>query len=223
MTHPRLVLLTATLTVSVAGAQPPFTHLPPGDLAPGSGQGRLDKTNYAPGMRFPLEASPAFANSQVWNPGGQHGKGSQCSASNYSYPWRDNYCETRSWPISLCPAGQGHQGQDIRAASCTSNTHWAVAAADGKVTNIGNYSLYVLASDGTTRFDYLHMSSIGVSVGETVKAGTRLGKVSNMFNGTPTTIHLHFNIRQNLADQGWTYVPPYIALIDAYQRLLAGP
>lgn len=222
MTHARLILIGLLIAAVSRAAQPPFTFLPPGDLAPGSGDGRKDQTNYAPDMRFPLEAMPAFANSQVWNPGGQHGKGSQCTASNYSYPWRDNYCETRSWPISLCPTGQGHQGQDIRAASCANDTHWAVAALDGKVTNIGNYSLYVLTSDGNTRFDYLHMSSIAVGVGDAVKPGTRLGKVSNVFNGTPTTIHLHFNIRQNLAGQGWTYVPPYVALVDAYQRLLQG-
>lgn len=225
MTNIRFTLIGVACFLSAAGAAPPapFTHRPPGELVPGAGQGRLDTTNHAPGIRFPIEVAPAFANSQVWNPGGQHGgSGSQCSASNYSYPWRDNYCETRAWPISLCPTGHGHQGQDIRASTCVKDTHWAVAAIDGKVTNVGSFSLYIMSPDGNTRFDYLHMSNIAVAVGETVRAGTRLGKVSNTFNGTPTTIHLHFNIRQNLTGVGWTFVPPYIALIDAYQRLIAG-
>ena len=28
--------------------------------------------------------------------------------------WRDNFCERRGFPVSQCPAGIGHQGQDIR-------------------------------------------------------------------------------------------------------------
>jgi murein DD-endopeptidase MepM/ murein hydrolase activator NlpD len=160
---------------------------------------------------------------QVWGVGGGSGKaGSQCHATNYSYPWRDNYCETRSWPSAFCPAGTGHQGQDIRPATCSKATHWAVAAADGTITNVGSYSVYVLSTDGKTRFDYLHMSDVAVRVGAKVKRGARLGKVSNVFNGTPTTIHLHFNIRRNLPGLGWTFVPPYTALVDAYQRQLEG-
>ena len=214
-----LVALGSTLL-----AQAAFTFEPPGMLVAGSGRGRVDKVNYAPGIRFPLESSPAFANSQVWSRGGMNGgAGSQCDVANYSYPWRDNYCESRSWPIALCPTGAGHQGQDLRPATCSRDAHWAVAAADGTVTSIGTYSLYLLSTDGNTRFDYLHMSSIAVARGARVTRGTRLGKISNVFNGAPTTIHLHFNIRQNLPPPlGWTFVPPYGALVDAYQRLLAG-
>jgi murein DD-endopeptidase MepM/ murein hydrolase activator NlpD len=201
-----------------------FTFEPPGALAPGSGRGRADTRNYSPGMRFPLEATPAYANSQVWGRGGMNGGGgSQCEGVNYAYPWRDNYCETRSWNISLCPAGQGHQGQDIRPASCRRDLHWAVAASDGTIEAIGRYSLYLRTPDGNTRYEYLHMSQVAVRVGDRVTRGARLGKVSNVFQvGVPTTIHLHFNLRQNVPGLGWTYVPPYGALIDAYQRLLAG-
>ena len=217
------VALALVVTVS-ATAQIPFKFEPHGALKPGSGRGRNDIRNYAPGMRFPIELAPAFANSQVWNPGGQHGgRGSQCSASNYTYPWQDNYCETRSWPISLCPSGSGHQGQDIRPATCVKDQHWAVAAADGTVSHIGSYSLYLYSEDGNTRYDYLHMNGIAVKVGTTVKKGTRLGRISNVFQqGASTTIHLHFNIRRNLPELGWTFLPPYAALVDAYQRLQAG-
>lgn len=199
-----------------------FRFEQPGVLAPGSGRGRVDKRNYAPGIRFPLEAAPAFANSQVWGRGGLHGGGGrQCDAANYSYPWRDNYCETRSWAISLCPAGAGHQGQDIRPTTCAKDAHWAVATADGTIDSIGSYSLYLRSPDGNSRYEYLHMSNIVVKKDQKVKRGDRLGRVSNVFKSTPTTIHLHFNIRQNLPKLGWTYVPPYGALLDAYERLLA--
>lgn len=220
----RYLVVLLLLSGTVAAAQT-FTFEKPGILVTGSGRGRADTRNYAAGIRFPLEAAPAFANSQVWGRGGLNGaRGSQqCDAPNYTYPWHDNYCETRTWAIALCPAGQGHQGQDIRPATCSKDVHWAVAASDGTVESVGRYSLFLRGPDANTRFEYLHMSNVTVKVGDKVTRGARLGRVSNIFTvGTPTTIHLHFNIRQNLPVLGWTYVPPYGALIDAYQRLLGG-
>ncbi|MCA9620816.1 MAG: M23 family metallopeptidase [Myxococcales bacterium] len=200
-----------------------FTYHPPGDLIEGSGQGRVDDKIYAPGMRFPMEMAPAFANSQVYNPGGYLGPaGSQCDAFNFSYPWRDNYCEIRSWDMPLCPAGTGHQGQDIRAASCEKNVHWVVAATDGTITNVGSYSVYLTDASGN-RFDYLHMGSVQVAVGNEVTRGQRIGKVSNEFGGTPTSVHLHFNLRQYVDGVGTVYVPPYLSLITSYQDLVGGP
>jgi murein DD-endopeptidase MepM/ murein hydrolase activator NlpD len=213
--------LSALSVPGLASAQD-FTYAPPGQLVPGSGSGRVDDTIFAPGMRFPIEAAPAFANSQVWGTGGSQGpSGSQCAVANYSYPWHDNYCESRSWDMPLCPSGTGHQGQDIRGADCTKDVHWVVASAAGRVTNIGSYSVYVTAPDGT-RYDYLHMGSVQVSLNEQVTRGQRLGKVSNEFGGTPTTVHLHFNIRQSVANVGTVYVPPYASLVASYQALL-GP
>jgi len=212
----------ASLCAPTAALAAPFSYLPPGDLIPGSGQGRVDNKVYAPGMRFPIEAGPAFANSQVWGAGGSQGPGGgQCDTINYDYPWRDNYCETRQWDMPLCPAGTGHQGQDIRPSTCQKDVHWTVAAVDGTITSIGSYSVYLTAADGT-RYDYLHMSQVQVSVGQKVTRGQRIGKVSNEFGGTPTTIHLHFNLRQNIAGIGSVYVPPYLSLIEAYQALI-GP
>jgi murein DD-endopeptidase MepM/ murein hydrolase activator NlpD len=206
------------IETSVAGGPVGFTFNPVGDLVAGSGTGTVDGTVYLPAMRFPIEAAPAFANSQVWGKGGQHGGGgSQCDAVNYSYPWRDNFCETRTWAMPLCPAGTGHQGQDIRPATCKKDLHWAVAAIDGTITKIGAYSVYLMG-DGNTRVDYLHMSSVQVAVGQRVSRGARLGKVSNVFNRTPTTIHLHVNLFQN-TEEGWLYVPPYTSLVAAYQAL----
>lgn len=207
-----------TLGIPLLAIPPGFTFRPAGELAPDSGTGSTDTKIYLEGMRFPLESDPAFANSQVWGKGGsQGGGGSQCDASNYSYPWRDNFCEKREWAMPFCPAGKGHQGQDIRPATCKKNLHWAVAAIDGTITKIGSYSVY-LSGNANTRVDYLHMSSVQVAVGQQVTKGTRLGKVSNVFNGTPTTIHLHFNLFQNTPD-GWMYVPPYTSLVASYQTL----
>ncbi|NUP11174.1 MAG: M23 family metallopeptidase [Polyangiaceae bacterium] len=200
-----------------------FSYNPPGTLVSGSGSGRFDETIYAPGMRFPIEEAPAFLNSQVWGHGGGSGPGgSQCDVENFSYPWWDNYCETRSWDMPLCPSGQGHQGQDIRAKSCEKNVHWVVAAEAGSVTNIGSYSVYITAADGT-RYDYLHMGSVQVSVGQDVEKGQHIGKVSNEFGGTPTTVHMHFNLRQNVAGVGNVYVPPYLSLVTSYQALIGPP
>ncbi len=214
---------------NVAGAAETFTYAPPGSLVNGSGSGRVDKRVFAPGMRFPLESGPAYANSQVWGHGGGSGprNTSQCDKENFSYPWRDNYCETRTWSMPLCPSGNGHQGQDIRAATCEKGVHWAVAVADGTITNIGSYSVYLTASDGT-RFDYLHMQDLLVKEGQKVRRGDRMGKVSNEFGGESTTVHLHFNIRQNVAGVGLVYVPTYLSLVESYETLLglepdAGP
>ncbi|MCH9685289.1 MAG: M23 family metallopeptidase, partial [Deltaproteobacteria bacterium] len=208
-----------TTTNSRAGQPEPFEYMPPGVLTPGSGEGRVDETVYAPGMRFPMENGPAFANSQVWGHGGGQGPGGgQCSTENYSYPWWDNYCETRSWDMPLCPAGIGHQGQDIRPATCDDGFHWNVASDAGTVTNIGSYSVYVTAADGT-RYDYLHGASNIVSSGQGLDRGERINLVSNEFGGTPTTIHLHFNIRQDVAGLGFVFAPTYMSLVSAYEEL----
>jgi murein DD-endopeptidase MepM/ murein hydrolase activator NlpD len=214
------LVVAASTFAQVAVAADPFTYEPPGQLVSGSGKGRVDNKIYAPTMRFPMESGPAYANSQVWGHGGNSGPGGgQCDKENFSYPWHDNYCESRSWDMPLCPSGNGHQGQDIRAASCVKGVHWVVAAVDGTITNIGSYSVYLTAADGT-RYDYLHMQDVTVKVGQKVKREERLGKVSNQFNGEATTVHLHFNIRQNVAGVGSVYVPTYLSLVESYETLL---
>ena len=216
-----LALAFALLTVAGSAGAAPFTYDPPGGLVAGSGKGRVDLKVYAPGIRFPIEQGPAFANSQVWGHGGNSGPAStdQCDAENFSYPWHDNYCETRAYSMPLCPAGNGHQGQDIRAASCKMGVHATVAAVDGTITSIGSYSVYLTAVDGT-RFDYLHMQDVAVKVGQKVKRGDPMGKVSNQFGGEATTVHLHFNIHQNVAGVGAVYVPTYLSLVQSYETLL---
>ena len=211
----------------VDDAGDPFAYMPAGDLVEDSGTGQTVQINYAPDMRFPMEAGQAYANSQVYGYGGYLGPaGGQCNASNYAYAWRDNFCETRGYGTPMCPAGVGHQGQDIRPASCQDDTHWAVATAAGTITSIGTYSVRLMTDDGI-RYTYLHLDkdTLLVEPGDTVERGERLGYVSNEFGDTATTIHLHFEIKMAV-DTGSgiqnTAVPPYLALVDSYERLIAG-
>lgn len=202
--------------------------MPPGDLAPESGVGQAVQINYVPGMRFPLEAGQAYANSQVYGHGGFLGPGGgQCDTANYSYAWRDNFCEIRGYSTPMCPSGTGHQGQDIRPASCEDALHWAVAADDGVITSVGSYSVRLMSPEGV-RYTYLHLDrpSLLVVPGEEVVRGRRLGRVSNEFGGNPTTIHLHFEIKMAVeTGQGLqnTNIPPYLALVESYQALLTAP
>ena len=217
----RRIALVATLLVPVTAAAEPF-YLPPGDLLPDSGMGIAEYTVFAPGMRFPLAAGPAYPNSQVYMNGGLNGPGgNQCDAVNYAYPWRDNYCETRKWEMPLCPSGEGHQGQDIRGPTCEKDKHQIVATAAGEVTNIGTYSIYVSTPAGQ-RFDYLHgsLETIEVSLNQQVALGAPLVKLSNNMGDTPTSIHLHFNIKQDVGGVGIVYVSPYMSLVRAYEELM---
>ncbi len=187
-------------------------------------------TIYAPGIRFPLEQSPSYANSQVYGVGGFFGPAGagQCDVRNYSFPWRDNFCETRTSRTSTnpyCASGKGHQGQDIRPATCRKDVHWAVAVEDGTITHLGSYTVTLQGSSGREyRYLHLNMRRLTVRRGDSVRRGDRIGLVSNFFNGTPTTIHLHFEIRQVTRDANGTirkqFVPPYTSLIESYEQLL---
>jgi murein DD-endopeptidase MepM/ murein hydrolase activator NlpD len=211
-----------------------FNHLGPSDLIPASGPGYSDRTVWAPKLCFPLEDS-GYANSQVWSPGGGKGPSgsSQCDPANYNLPWRDNFCESRSHGNIFCPGGTGHQGQDIRAKSCKKNTYWARAAEAGTITNIGSYSVTLTgAAPPHLQYRYLHlqMDQLAVSEGAVVQVGDHIGRVSNVFGSTPTTIHLHFEIRAGVAGtssdgqpvQSLAFLPPYLSLAQAYERKLAG-
>src|SRR5690554_6250979 len=127
------ILTLGSAMFAMSAAAEDFTYQPAGQLVAGSGSGLADTTVFVPGMRFPIEQAPAYPNSQVWGHGGMNGPGGgQCDPANYFYPWWDNYCETRTWDMPLCPGGQGHQGQDIRPATCDNKTHWTVAAEIGR-------------------------------------------------------------------------------------------
>jgi murein DD-endopeptidase MepM/ murein hydrolase activator NlpD len=108
-----------------------------------------------------------------------------------------------------------------------------VAAESGVVTDIGSYTVTLTSSAAPHRtYRYLHMqmAALAVKEGDTVTAGQKLGKVSNDFGGTPTTIHLHFELRAGVAGTTTdgkpvvlhTFLPPYMSLAEAYQRKLNG-
>ena len=206
-----------------------FSYTPAGKLVPAkSGKGRVGDTYiYAPGIRFPIEEAPAYINSQVYGIGGYLGeKGSLCDKRNYQYPWHDNYCEKRGWKMSLCPAGKGHQGDDIRTATCEKKKYHAVAVEDGKIVSIGKYTVKLRGKSGRIyRYMHLDPKTLRVNIGQKVKRGQRIGLVSNYMGKTPTSIHLHFDMMQTIKIGNKSkviFVPPYTSLVDAYKRLLQG-
>jgi hypothetical protein len=203
--------------------------------------GAADPTVHAPGIRFPIENDDTFLNSQLYRAGGSRDPDKwrdQCDAWNYSEPWRDNYCEPRpgvNRKAFMCDSVETHQGQDIRAGSAgVCNTLRqrdaaqrtlvpVVAVADGRIVNIGSYSVTLQAEGGrnnATQFKYLHlnMRALWVTPGQEVKAGDRIGYVSNDFGSAATTFHLHFEIWKNINGEGWTAVSPYMSLVRAYER-----
>ena len=213
-----------------AGAD--FSYLSVGDLLPESGPGFVDENVYRSDIDFPLEGR-AFLNSQVYRYGGYYGylndmEGGQCNAANYAYPWRDTFCETRSRSQDLCPDG-GHEGLDIRPASCEKSVHWAVAVEAARVTDVRRHWVTLQTESGTI-YNYLHldMAALEVEEGDVVVKGQRLGRVSNDFyksdgSSVATTIHLHFEMYENYSssdddDPFFTKVNPYQTLIAAYER-----
>jgi len=245
---------------------PTFTYHSPGDLLPGSGMrghsGRADYTVYSK-IRFPLAEAPAFANSQSFNHWGdcdqtgrvaigQLGKTAiyRCRVNtlplmadesfNYAYPWRDNFCEHRSFFVGDCPGGLGHQGQDIRPSSCAQRIeganrcepyqHDVVAARDGMVLRTpGEIALYIVTNttNERVRFRYLHMfpkylDQDRMVSGQVVQEGEVVGKVGNFLRRErATTYHLHFDI-QVPTKYGWVFVNPYLSLVAAYERTIQG-
>ncbi|MEO1189004.1 MAG: M23 family metallopeptidase, partial [Pseudomonadota bacterium] len=214
-----------------------FDYYAPGDLMPGSGFGREDFTIYAPDMVFPIKSAPTFLNSQVYRPGGGVG-GDQCDPSNYSMPWRDNFCETRTSnrTTPLCSLNKVHQGQDLRTGTATEclqmraqtprerGLHEAVATEDGIIQYIGSYSLQLKGTETGFIYSYVHlnMRRLQVEQMDMVKAGDVIGVVSNDFGGTPTTYHLHFEIKAPVEGEGIVHVPPYMSLVSAYERREGG-
>jgi hypothetical protein len=245
-----------------------FAFYPPGDIIQGTGfkgkSGRSDYTVYSK-MRFPLDA-PAYANSQSfmnWGDCDSTGRvhvgmsgstsiyrcriggltlllNDESAGGNYSYPWRDNFCEHRYFLVGQCPGGLGHQGQDIRPGSCKQRIqganrcepyqHDVVAVRDGMVLRRSGQMpvyLFVNAPNEHIRFRYLHMSpqqldQEEVLTGRMLKEGEAFGKVGNFFQRErATTYHLHFDM-QVPTKYGWVFVNPYMTLVAAYERLIGG-
>ena len=213
---------------------PEFTYRPSGDIIARSGArrrgGHADLTAYSQ-IRFPLAKAPAIVSSQSF---GKRKSGERSS----TYSWRDNFCEARSFQVWQCPAGFGHQGQDIRPAPCLLNgesgSHChprkqaVVAVRDGVLIRSPKQqaaTLQINTGSEHIRFRYMHMNpssmdADGILNGRRVAEGEKIGVVSNYLdfpNGT--SYHLHFDIQVFTRD-GWIWVNPYTTLISSYERLI---
>jgi hypothetical protein len=244
-----------------------FTYYPPGSLIPRTGLkpdigGDADTTVYAR-LRFPMKDAPAFANSQSFNNWGDcdftgrsprrvRAKGApyECKVNgrplvfdegaggNYRYPWRDNFCEHRHFPVGQCPGGEGHQGQDIRPSFCRKFNDGAdrceayqqdvVTAHDGMILRARKQEavfLFINSPTAHVRVRYMHMNPRQLDAdamlsGRRLKEGETIGKVGN-YNDYEhgTTYHLHFDM-QVPTDLGYVFVNPYMSLVSAYERLI---
>jgi hypothetical protein len=223
---------------------PDFTYRPTGDLIANSGyhkqNGRADFNAYSQ-LRFPLEKAPAFVRSQSF---ARRDKSDQPSGAYPGYPWRDNFCESRSFGVGQCATGFGHQGEDIRPRPCPPGGETqeqgqehcdpkqqaVVAVRDAVVIRSPKQqaaTLQINTRNEHIRFRYMHMNpsamdADGVLNGRVVAEGEKIGVVSNYLdhpNGT--TRHLHFDVQVFTRD-GWLWVNPYVTLISAYERLIRG-
>lgn len=232
---------------------PEFTYRPSGQLIARSGYrsfgGKPDSNVYAQ-IRFPLQETPAYANSQQYvNRDDCDRNGTRCRngddqsstqpttdvTANGNYIWQDNFCESRGFEVGQCPGGWGHQGQDIRPATCALRAercvpgrHPTVAVRDGVlVRGRTDQAAFVLVNERNEhiRFRYMHMepsqmNADGVLFGRRVAEGEKIGAVSNyMDRAAGTSTHLHFDIQVFTRD-GWVWVNPYTTLIASYEHLV---
>lgn len=211
-----------------------FSYRPSGDIIPNTGYrkqgGHPDAMAYAQ-IRFPLERAPAFVHSQSY---ASRDKDDRPTA----YPWRDNFCESRSFEVWQCGGGYGHQGEDIRAADCPSpgdsrepcdhKQRGVVAVRDAVVIRASKDQAATLEVNSRTehiRFRYMHMNpqalnADGVLNGRIVAEGEKIGVISNYLDHPAgTSMHLHFDVQVFTRD-GWIWVSPYVTLVSAYERLI---
>jgi hypothetical protein len=225
-----------------------FTYRPTGDIIANTGfrkqNGRADFNVYSQ-VRFPLQRTPAFVRSQSF---ARRDKSDQGSRNSLGYPWRDNFCEARSFGVGQCASGFGHQGEDIRPGPCPPGgagleqnqeqgqehcdpkQQTVVAVRDAVVIRSPKQqaaTLQINTRNEHIRFRYMHMNpsamdADGVLNGRAVAEGEKIGVVSNFLdhpNGT--TRHLHFDVQLFTRD-GWLWVNPYVTLISAYERRIGG-
>jgi hypothetical protein len=211
-----------------------FTYRPSGDIIARTGarrqSGRVDNTAYSQ-IRFPLVRVPVAIRSQSF------ARRDKTTLVGGVYPWRDNFCEDRSFNVGQCASGFGHQGQDLRprpcateesADGCDDKRQAIVAVRDAIVIRAPKQQAATLQINTRTehiRFRYMHMNPAamdadGLLNGRRVVEGEPIGVVSNYLdrpNGTSR--HLHFDVQVFTRD-GWLWVNPYTTLVSAYERLI---
>ncbi|MBV9556871.1 MAG: M23 family peptidase [Pseudolabrys sp.] len=260
ITEPKLDLARPTQTSD-------FTYYAPGNIIENTGwhrmSGRADRTVYAR-VRFPMANAPAYIKSSSflhWGDCYRTGRigrigrkdapyhckvnekplfFNEANPENWTYPWRDNFCEWRDFLVGQCPGGYGHQGQDIRPSNCVIKDnfsdrcepyqHEIAAVHDGMIWRTpGNLMAFLAFNNANehVRFSFLHMNpklmdQDGVITGRLVREGETLGKVANWGDyDHGTAYHLHMNM-QVFTKAGWVWVNPYMTLVAAYERLIGG-
>jgi len=216
-----------------------FTYFGPGQILSGTGfrgnSGRADYTVYSQ-IRFPLADAPAYANTHMFQSRNRMPLFDPSGSPNYSYPWRDNFCERRGFPVGQCPAGIGHQGQDLRPPRCKPapgedrcQPHDDLVAVRGGVILRSPKQeaayLFINSANEHIRFRYLHMNprkmdEDNLLSGRRVYEGEVIGQMSNYSDKVGgTSYHLHFDV-QVPTENGWVFVNPYMTLVAAYERLI---
>jgi murein DD-endopeptidase MepM/ murein hydrolase activator NlpD len=111
------------------------------------------------------------------------------------------------WPVVLDDGGPSRITQEFRApdhlgVDIAVPGHYKdaagdiVAVADGRVARAvrGKRGWYVLVDHGDWGSSYLHMTSIGVSTGQQIAAGGRIGRMGADPLDRNAVVHLHFQL-----------------------------
>lgn len=182
--NPNLILPGMKLTVG-AKASAPAPQATPSKAAPKAAPKAATKT-------APKAAAPAEKASTTTNTGASTGA-SQSNSSGYTTPLADANVTTPYRASGASWSSGYHTGSDFQAASGTS----VRSIGPGTVVSAGWSGSYgnevvIKHSDGMYS-QYAHLSSLGVSAGESVTGGQQIGLSGT--TGNSTGPHLHFEVR----------------------------
>lgn len=112
----------------------------------------------------------------------------------------DTFSETRKGGVEM------HEALDIMAPEGTS----VIAAAPGTIEKLyrseaGGNTIYVRSTDGKTIYYYAHLQKYapGLTEGQRIRRGQRLGAVGRTGNAAGDAPHLHFAMLRTTADAEW--------------------